>query len=565
MLNSIYTGELCCDSYHSIPYDLQVHMDNGIVKVTLSKPEGIVTGIEYGGLNNLLEILNKEDNRGYWDLVWSEPGGPGIFDVIKGSEFSVIQADDNQAELSFTRSWDPSQKGTLVPLNIDKRFVMLRGCSGFYTYAIYERPSGWPDFVLGETRVAFKLRQDKFHYMAIADDRQRIMPMPQDRLPGRCEQLAYPEAVLLTNPINKDLKGEVDDKYQYSCENKDNRVHGWISFDPMVGFWKITPSDEFRNGGPLKQNLTSHVGPTTLAMFHSGHYAGDDLDPKFEDGESWQKVFGPIFIYVNSVMKESDPLTLWQDAKQQMLVEVNSWPYRFPASSKFPRTEERGSVCGRLLVKERFTEIEITPANSAFVGLALPGEKGSWQRESKGYQFWTTTDDNGYFTIRNIRAGDYNLYAWVSGTIGDYKNDVIINISAGCNIDMGEVIYEPPRDGPTLWEIGVPTRSAMDFYVPDPNPKFINKLYMDYPHKFRQYGLWERYEDIYPSNDLVYDIGVNDFKKDWFFAHVTRKRSSNGLYEATTWQIKFKLSNVIKDGIYKLRIALASSTLSVLQ
>lgn len=35
---------------------------------------------------------------------------------------------------------------------------------------------------------------------------------------------------------------------------------------PPVGFWQITPSDEFRSGGPLKQNLTSHVGPTTLAV-----------------------------------------------------------------------------------------------------------------------------------------------------------------------------------------------------------------------------------------------------------------------------------------------------------
>ncbi|KAF9591280.1 hypothetical protein IFM89_003231 [Coptis chinensis] len=49
---------------------------------------------------------------------------------------------------------------------------------------------------------------DRFHYMAMADNRQRIMPMPDDRLPGRSEPLAYPEAVLLTNPINPDLKGE---------------------------------------------------------------------------------------------------------------------------------------------------------------------------------------------------------------------------------------------------------------------------------------------------------------------------------------------------------------------
>ncbi|THG14786.1 hypothetical protein TEA_027331 [Camellia sinensis var. sinensis] len=59
---------------------------------------------------------------------------------------------------------------------------------------------------------------------------------------------------------------QVDDKYQYSTEDKDNQVHGWICFDPPVGFWQITPSNEFRTGGPFKQDLTSHVNPTTLAV-----------------------------------------------------------------------------------------------------------------------------------------------------------------------------------------------------------------------------------------------------------------------------------------------------------
>lgn len=59
---------------------------------------------------------------------------------------------------------------------------------------------------------------------------------------------------------------KVDDKYQYSCDNKDNKVHGWISMDPPIGFWQITPSNEFRTGGPTKQSLTSHVGPTMLAV-----------------------------------------------------------------------------------------------------------------------------------------------------------------------------------------------------------------------------------------------------------------------------------------------------------
>ena len=59
---------------------------------------------------------------------------------------------------------------------------------------------------------------------------------------------------------------QVDDKYQYSMDNKDGGVHGWISSDPIVGFWIIFPTNEFRNGGPTKQNLTVHTGPAALAV-----------------------------------------------------------------------------------------------------------------------------------------------------------------------------------------------------------------------------------------------------------------------------------------------------------
>lgn len=47
----------------------------------------------------------------------------------------------------------------------------------------------------------------RFQYMAISDDKQRIMPTDYDRKTG--QRLNYPEAVLLTNPENPNLKGEV--------------------------------------------------------------------------------------------------------------------------------------------------------------------------------------------------------------------------------------------------------------------------------------------------------------------------------------------------------------------
>ncbi|KAL6578135.1 hypothetical protein OROMI_010463 [Orobanche minor] len=135
-------------------------MENGVVQVTLSKPEGIVTGIRYGGIDNLLEVLNRRiEVIGIFSGMHQEARE---FLMISGTDFRIIVENEDQVELSFTRMWDPSLEGNYVPLNIDKRFILLRGSSGFYSYAIYEHLQEWPGFDLGETRITFKLRKDKF-------------------------------------------------------------------------------------------------------------------------------------------------------------------------------------------------------------------------------------------------------------------------------------------------------------------------------------------------------------------------------------------------------------------
>ncbi|KAF2285319.1 hypothetical protein GH714_042361 [Hevea brasiliensis] len=294
--------------------------------------------------------------------------------------------------------------------------------------------------------------------------------------------------------------------------------------DPPVGFWMITPSNEFRVGGPTKQDLTSHVGPTVLNSIET---------------ESHGKSSCPAYVYLNSISPSEDPEALWEDAKEQMSTEVRSWPYNFPQSEDFPSSHQRGNVLGQLIVRDRYINERLMHASFAYVGLAAPGDVGSWQMEAKGYQFWTQADRKGIFSINNVRAGNYSLYAWVPGIIGDYKYNVNIIIEPRSKIKLGVLVYDPPRNGPTLWEIGIPDRTASEFYVPDTYPTLMNKLYTNHPtDKFRQYGLWERYADI--------EMG-------------------NKTYEATTWQIIFELESVSQSGNYTIQVALASAHMSELQ
>ncbi|BFG27459.1 hypothetical protein CerSpe_137330 [Prunus speciosa] len=541
-----------------------VILDNGLVKLTILRPQGYLTGISYGGMDNLLDIKSNESSRGYWDINWSLPGGQDIYTLLKGAEYRVVHESNDSLEVSFKNTYNPSSaQGVKLPLSVDIRYIIRTGVSGFYSYAIYDRPSGCPAFDLAQTRMVYKLRREKFHYMAITDEKQRIMPMPEDLLPGRGKQLIVPESVLLVNPINPDLKGEVDDKYQYSMDNKDGGVHGWISSGPIIGFWVIFPSQEFRNGGPTKQNLTVHTGPTCLAMLHGTHYIGEDILAHFEVGETWTKVFGPFFVYLNSTPDVSKAHNLWIDAKKQRLFEETAWPYGFVSSPYYVAAKERGSVSGRLFVQDRYVSGSLIPAKYAYVGLSVATTEGSWQTESKDYQFWVETDYTGNFTIKNVIPGVYGLHGWIPGFLGDYLGKEHITISAGSQTQLGNLTYVPPRDGPTLWEIGFPDRTAIGYYVPDVNPMYVNKLFLNSPEKFRQYGLWDRYTDVHPQFDQTFTIGSSNPKNDWFFAHVDRRGADNK-YLPTTWTIKFNL-NSVTTGTYKLRLAIASATRSDLK
>lgn len=74
--------------------------------------------------------------------------------------------------------------------------------------------------------------------------------------------------------------------------------------------------------------------------------------------------------------------------------------------------------------------------------------------------------------IKNVIPGTYSLFGWVPGVVGNFKHVSDIKISPRSSVRAENVVFDPPRNGATLWEIGIPDRSAAEFFIPDPHSKF---------------------------------------------------------------------------------------------
>ncbi|CAL5323713.1 unnamed protein product [Camellia sinensis] len=48
-----------------------------------------------------------------------------------------------------------------------------------------------------------------------------------------------------------------------------------------------------------------------------------------------------------------------------MLTESQSWPYDFPLSEDFPHADQRGTVSGRLLVRDKYINEQLMTVNFA--------------------------------------------------------------------------------------------------------------------------------------------------------------------------------------------------------
>jgi rhamnogalacturonan endolyase len=513
-------------------------LDNGLLSVRIEKSSGDVFSIRYRGQELLAQTSEGGALGGYWSAV-------GRIQI--GSErLATVRIDPatnggDRVEVACQFRNPPGQSN--APLDVEVRYALGRGESGLYTYLIWTHRPGYPAFGVAEARFCAKLNPDVFDFMTIDAARRRIMPTPEDW--DRGAPLNLSEARRMTTGR---YVGQAEHKYGYSAVIHEIPAYGWSSTKHQLGLWFVNPSFEYMAGGPTKVELTGHLDvnrggtPTLLNMWLGSHYGGSSL--AVAAGESWSKVVGPFLIYCNSTngaarrtsgdAVDAGQHDLWQDALAQARREARRWPYEWVQDVDYPRAAGRGAVSGRVTVRDPFDSqlrwsnmwVGVTapdyvpsggrpgmgaaPLRATNAGERVIGRGGfpvmvDWQRDAKYYQFWTPADAEGRFYIPQVRPGRYTLRVFADGIIGEAAQEGV-QVHAGQTNQLGGVRWQPVRFGRTLWQIGVPDRTAREFRNGD---------------RYWQWGQYFNYPREFP-NDVNFIIGRSDWRRDWNYVQPPR-------------------------------------------
>jgi rhamnogalacturonan endolyase len=513
--------------------DASFTLSNGTITARVLKRSGDLSSLKWRGR----EMLT--DASGHAGAYWSHDttGGASLITRVtidpktNGGARGEVSVKAISGGIKMGHGPGAAADGDF-PADIEIRYTLNRGDSGVYTYCTFDHRPEYPAATMTEARFAAKLAA-MFDWMTV--DAKRDLYFPADLHEG--------------------------DKYIYTAVQFENRTFGWSSTKERIGFWVVNPSVEFLSGGPTKVEFLSHrdttpvAAPVVFNYWRSSHYGGATVD--VAAGERWTKTIGPFFLYVN---EGGDPRALAQDARARQMKEAGQWPYDWVAGVDYARRAERGTVTGRMLLRDPLAPsatlsnllVGLTAADyvSPVVRAGAGGAQRQigWQTDAKHYQFWVRGGADGTFAIPHVPAGVYTLRALSDGVLGEFaRADVVVE--KGRPLDLGQLTWTPVRRGRQLWEIGIPNRTATEFAGAD---------------RFWRPELPVEYASRFPS-DVRYVIGTSTAGSDWFFQHVPHyepsaassppRAGSATTGRATPYAISFDLASAPR-GTAVLRVAI---------
>ncbi len=462
-------------------------MSNGLLTIQFNET-GRVSIMKVTGNN--LNLLSS--NGVYFDYTAESNSG------LSPNTAEIISKDPDYGEVVYRR--------TTGDLLLTQGYILRKGDRGFYTYVIMEGTEN--PVSVREARVC--VRTAAAMLTGYVDERM------QGSIPTTGEMLAVESS---SDRTIQDATYRLDDgtiytKYNWAQYIVKDSVHGLMN--KSYGVWNIPCSYEWLNGGPMRQELTVHAtgkSPITIQMLQGEHFGAAPMT--LAPGQ--KKLYGPIYVYVNNGTHEE----MIADAKAEASRQMAAWPFAWFHNDLYPL--DRATVSG---------QINLTDGQSPEgLQVVLGGPEDEIYRQTGGYMFWAKTDKNGYFTIPNVRKGDYTLYAYATtGTITDQMRVDDISVTDS-DTQLGLLYWHPSTLENQLWSIGVNDRLSDGYKMSD---------------DLRAYGLFSQ-----PEANINFTIGESDPLTDLYYA-----QTKNG-----TWTFSFNLDREYEgDAILTASVAGATNS-----
>lgn len=449
-------------------------LSNGIISMTINSKGHV----NYFALNGQDMVNAEKGGRFYFSY------NSAAYHELDPTSVRIAQQTDNLVEVIYS-----STEGEMV---VEQSYILLKDVQGAYSYITLKGKTD--NISLREMRVVYRTDKDLLTYAYVSDLTQGPMVTPA--------ALTGVEEIM--DATYKLADGSIYTKYNWANYVDEDIVHGLCNDN--YGLWIISSSDEYLNGGPMKQELMVHgtsKTPLMLMMLQGEHFGAKAQT--YSPGD--EKIYGPFFIYAN---KADSREAVIADAKAYAKAEQSKWPYTWMKNPLYPinRTEVKGSLVITNGIK---------PKNMKVV-LAQPGI--ALYDQGKEYMFWSKTDSLGNFSIPNVRAGNYSLYVYA--TEGEMTDEIEFeNVEVKDDVvDLGSLLCDPTKYEDLLWQIGKPDRKASEFSIGEMR---------------RAYGLW----DLVPST-LDYTIGTSVEATDWYYA-----QTKDG-----AWYIKFNSDKTYSGSAY---------------
>lgn len=476
--------------------DVKMTVDG--MKVTLNNGKIIVTIGSNGRVSSLKFNQSKEmlgSSGIYFDYTTSQGNK-----ALSPSKIKVVKNTPEMCEVLYS-----STSGNTI---FEQGYIMRKNVAGLYTYVIATGTSTSANEPIKEARVCTRTASTLLQ--GYVDWRMN------GRIPSNEEMgVAEREENTVQDATYKLADGSIYTKYNWANYIERDTIHGLS--DNYCGIWNIPVSYEWLNGGVDRQELMVHAtskSPITIQMLQGEHLGGGAM--VLGNGE--KKLYGPFLIYTNlELPKITGPIA---DAQKMAETQKAEWPYQWFDNELYPKV--RGTVKGHLTVT--------TGQRNDSVRIVLAQEKDVEPiAQTRGYQFWTRTDEKGDFCIKNVRPGTYHLYAYATaGDVTDMLEQDDVVVTEG-EQNLGTIEWTPTRYENQLWIIGQNDRRSSEFNHSD---------------DMRQYGEWDK-----SPASLTYVIGKSDPATDWYYAQT----------KSGTWTIGFTLDKTY-TGTACLTASLAGTT-----